>query len=97
LRDVAIYYHFAISTFPVKIVIKSSAFILEYLLQLPIRYLSNDGMEWHGLEDGLILVLDSDDSSSSNLLSCSTDDDNDDVRMVAVVGEGAVSPLKSAS
>ncbi|GJU38930.1 violaxanthin de-epoxidase, chloroplastic [Tanacetum coccineum] len=41
--------------------------------------------------------LDSDDSSSSNLLSCSTDDDNDDVRIVAVVGEGAVSPLKSAS
>ncbi|GJS65520.1 hypothetical protein Tco_0680084 [Tanacetum coccineum] len=37
LRDVAVYYHFAISTFPVKIVIKSSAFILEYLLQLPIR------------------------------------------------------------
>ncbi|GJU41590.1 hypothetical protein Tco_1194547 [Tanacetum coccineum] len=28
LRDVAIYYHFAISTFPVEIVIKSSAFIL---------------------------------------------------------------------
>ncbi|GJR16982.1 hypothetical protein Tco_0965509 [Tanacetum coccineum] len=38
LRDVAVYYHFAISTFPVKIVIRSSAFILEYLLQLPIRY-----------------------------------------------------------
>ncbi|GJR08364.1 hypothetical protein Tco_0791016 [Tanacetum coccineum] len=37
LRDVAVYYHFAISTFPVKIVIRSSAFILEYLLQLPIR------------------------------------------------------------
>ncbi|GJR39461.1 hypothetical protein Tco_1215145 [Tanacetum coccineum] len=36
LRDVVVYYHFAISTFPVKIVIKSSAFILEYLLQLPI-------------------------------------------------------------
>ncbi|GJZ06398.1 putative reverse transcriptase domain-containing protein, partial [Tanacetum coccineum] len=40
LRDVAVYYHFAISTFPVKIVIKSSAFILEYLLQLPIRLAS---------------------------------------------------------
>ncbi|GKB86295.1 ATP-dependent DNA helicase PIF1-like protein [Tanacetum coccineum] len=37
LRDVAVYYHFAISTFPVKIVIRSSAFIVEYLLQLPIR------------------------------------------------------------
>ncbi|GJY92167.1 putative reverse transcriptase domain-containing protein [Tanacetum coccineum] len=36
LRDVAVYYHFAISIFPVKIVIRSSAFILEYLLQLPI-------------------------------------------------------------
>ncbi|GJY93610.1 hypothetical protein Tco_0509392 [Tanacetum coccineum] len=36
LRDVAVYYHFAISTFPVKIVIWSSAFILEYLLHLPI-------------------------------------------------------------
>ncbi|GJU62287.1 hypothetical protein Tco_1244122 [Tanacetum coccineum] len=40
LRDVAVYYHFAISTFPVKIVIRSSAFILEYLLQLPIRFAS---------------------------------------------------------
>ncbi|GJX54201.1 retrovirus-related pol polyprotein from transposon TNT 1-94, partial [Tanacetum coccineum] len=40
LRDVAVYYHFAISTFPVKIVIKSTAFILEYLLQLPIRLAS---------------------------------------------------------
>ncbi|GJZ79549.1 ATP-dependent DNA helicase PIF1-like protein [Tanacetum coccineum] len=39
LRDVAVYYHFAISTFLVKIVIRSSAFILEYLLQLPIRYM----------------------------------------------------------
>ncbi|GJS62778.1 putative ribonuclease H-like domain-containing protein [Tanacetum coccineum] len=37
LRDVAVYYHFVISTFPVKIAIRSSAFILEYLLQLPIR------------------------------------------------------------
>ncbi|GJR94233.1 hypothetical protein Tco_0266407 [Tanacetum coccineum] len=37
LRDVAVYCHFAISTFPVEIVIKSSAFILEYLLQLPIK------------------------------------------------------------
>nr|GEX13776.1 RNA-directed DNA polymerase, eukaryota, reverse transcriptase zinc-binding domain protein [Tanacetum cinerariifolium] len=36
LRDVTVYYHFAVSTFPVKIVIRSSAFILEYLLQLPI-------------------------------------------------------------
>ncbi|GKA36467.1 hypothetical protein Tco_0722958 [Tanacetum coccineum] len=36
LLDVAVYYHFPISTFSVKIVIKSSAFILEYLLQLPI-------------------------------------------------------------
>ncbi|GJT87680.1 hypothetical protein Tco_1069397 [Tanacetum coccineum] len=35
--DVAIYYHFAISTFPVEIVIRSSAFILEYLLQLYIQ------------------------------------------------------------
>ncbi|GJZ97908.1 hypothetical protein Tco_0670361 [Tanacetum coccineum] len=35
-REVSVYYHFAISTFPVKIVIRSSAFILEYLLQLPI-------------------------------------------------------------
>ncbi|GJX28027.1 putative reverse transcriptase domain-containing protein [Tanacetum coccineum] len=40
LRDVAVYYHFAISTFPVKIVIRSSAFISEYLLHLPIRLLS---------------------------------------------------------
>ncbi|GKA81129.1 hypothetical protein Tco_0787821 [Tanacetum coccineum] len=40
-------------------------------------------------------VLDNDDSSSLNLLSCSTDDD--DVRIVAVVGEGAISPLKIAS
>ncbi|GJZ61183.1 putative reverse transcriptase, RNA-dependent DNA polymerase [Tanacetum coccineum] len=38
LRDVAVYYHFAISTFPVKIVRRSSAFILGYLLQLPIRF-----------------------------------------------------------
>ncbi|GJV94269.1 hypothetical protein Tco_1545846 [Tanacetum coccineum] len=30
LRDVAVYYHFAISTFPVKIVIRSSAFISEF-------------------------------------------------------------------
>ncbi|GJZ71762.1 putative ribonuclease H-like domain-containing protein [Tanacetum coccineum] len=37
LCDVAVYYHLVISTFPVKIVIKSSAFILEYLLQPPIR------------------------------------------------------------
>ncbi|GJU52044.1 hypothetical protein Tco_1221599 [Tanacetum coccineum] len=37
LRDVAVYYHFAISTFPVEIVIRSSAFILEYLLQLHIQ------------------------------------------------------------
>ncbi|GKA02679.1 retrovirus-related pol polyprotein from transposon TNT 1-94 [Tanacetum coccineum] len=37
LRDVAVYYHFAISTFPVKIMIKSSSFILEYLLQLHIQ------------------------------------------------------------
>nr|GEX78707.1 hypothetical protein [Tanacetum cinerariifolium] len=37
LRDVAVYYHFAISTFTVKIVIRLSAFILEYLLQLHIR------------------------------------------------------------
>ncbi|GJR68466.1 hypothetical protein Tco_0014531 [Tanacetum coccineum] len=37
LRDVVVYYHFAMSTFPVKIVIRPSAFILEYLLQLPIR------------------------------------------------------------
>ncbi|GJX47653.1 hypothetical protein Tco_0272843, partial [Tanacetum coccineum] len=36
LRDVAVYYHFAITTFPVKIVIRSSAFISEYLLHLPI-------------------------------------------------------------
>nr|GEY88511.1 hypothetical protein [Tanacetum cinerariifolium] len=36
LHDVTDYYHFAISTFLVKIVIRSSAFILEYLLQLPI-------------------------------------------------------------
>ncbi|GJT35552.1 transposon ty3-I gag-pol polyprotein [Tanacetum coccineum] len=35
LRDVAVYYHFAISTFPDKIVIRSSAFI--NLLHLPIR------------------------------------------------------------
>ncbi|GJT67352.1 reverse transcriptase domain-containing protein [Tanacetum coccineum] len=40
LRDVAVYYHFAISTFHVKIVIRSSAFILEYLLHLPIRLAS---------------------------------------------------------
>ncbi|GKC24058.1 hypothetical protein Tco_1026208 [Tanacetum coccineum] len=38
LRDVTVYYHLAISTFLVKIMIKSSAFILEYLLQPPIRY-----------------------------------------------------------
>ncbi|GKB04916.1 hypothetical protein Tco_0833111 [Tanacetum coccineum] len=41
LRNVAVYYHFAISTFPVEIVIRSSAFILEYLLQLPIRVMSS--------------------------------------------------------
>ncbi|GJY56721.1 retrovirus-related pol polyprotein from transposon TNT 1-94 [Tanacetum coccineum] len=41
LRDVAVYYHFAISTFPVEIAIKSSAFILEYLLQLPIKVIEN--------------------------------------------------------
>ncbi|GJS81776.1 hypothetical protein Tco_0748317 [Tanacetum coccineum] len=40
LRDVAVYYHFAISTFLVKIVLKSTTFILEYLLQLPIRLAS---------------------------------------------------------
>nr|GEV29804.1 hypothetical protein [Tanacetum cinerariifolium] len=40
LHDVAVYYHFAISTFPVKIVIRSSAFILECSLQLPIRLAS---------------------------------------------------------
>nr|GEY12273.1 reverse transcriptase zinc-binding domain-containing protein [Tanacetum cinerariifolium] len=40
LRDVTVYYRFAISTFPVKIMIRSSAFILEYLLQLPIRLAS---------------------------------------------------------
>ncbi|GJW74650.1 probable aspartyl aminopeptidase [Tanacetum coccineum] len=45
LRDVAVYYHFAISTFPVKIVIRSSAFILEYLLQLPISmFISDDNL-----------------------------------------------------
>nr|GEX19879.1 hypothetical protein [Tanacetum cinerariifolium] len=37
LCDVTIYYRFTVSTFPVKIVIRSSAFILEYLSQLPIR------------------------------------------------------------
>nr|GEU77711.1 putative reverse transcriptase domain-containing protein [Tanacetum cinerariifolium] len=37
LHDVVVYYHFAISTFPIKVVIRLSAFILEYLLQLPIR------------------------------------------------------------
>ncbi|GJW95583.1 retrovirus-related pol polyprotein from transposon TNT 1-94 [Tanacetum coccineum] len=50
LRDVAVYYHFAISTFPVKIVIKSSAFILEYLLQLPISIVhtttDHNDIEW---------------------------------------------------
>ncbi|GKC76400.1 hypothetical protein Tco_1127174, partial [Tanacetum coccineum] len=49
LRDVAVYYHFAISTFPVEIVIKSSAFILEYLLQLPIKvieqHMARSGMD----------------------------------------------------
>nr|GEV15618.1 ubiquitin carboxyl-terminal hydrolase 26 [Tanacetum cinerariifolium] len=42
-------------------------------------------------------VLDNDDPSSLNLLSCSSDADNDEVRIVAVLGEGAISPLKSAS
>ncbi|GKC40736.1 hypothetical protein Tco_1053120, partial [Tanacetum coccineum] len=48
LRDVAVYYHFAISTFPVKIVIRSSAFILKYILHLPMRLLSNirHGVAW---------------------------------------------------
>nr|GEX90135.1 reverse transcriptase domain-containing protein [Tanacetum cinerariifolium] len=32
-----VYYRFAVSTFLVKIVIRLSAFVLEYLLQLPIR------------------------------------------------------------
>nr|GEW03295.1 hypothetical protein [Tanacetum cinerariifolium] len=36
LCDVTVYYRFNVSTFPVKIMIRSSAFILEYLLQLPI-------------------------------------------------------------
>nr|GFA10638.1 hypothetical protein [Tanacetum cinerariifolium] len=36
LRDMTVYYRFTISTFHVKIVIRLSAFILEYLLQLPI-------------------------------------------------------------
>nr|GEW62202.1 Gag-Pol polyprotein [Tanacetum cinerariifolium] len=44
LHDMAVYYHFAISTFPVKIVIRSSAFILEYLLQLPIRDLQGNNL-----------------------------------------------------
>ncbi|GJV04793.1 retrovirus-related pol polyprotein from transposon TNT 1-94 [Tanacetum coccineum] len=52
LRDVAVYYHFAISTFPVEIVIKSSAFILEYLLQLPIKVIeklmARSGMDLSG-------------------------------------------------
>nr|GEX97773.1 reverse transcriptase domain-containing protein [Tanacetum cinerariifolium] len=39
LYDVTVYYHLTVSTFPVKIVIRSSAFILEYLLHLPIRNL----------------------------------------------------------
>ncbi|GJW00100.1 MAK10-like protein [Tanacetum coccineum] len=54
LRDMAVYYHFAISTFPVEIVIKLSAFILEYLLQLPIkniRLLEETGHIF-GLADG---------------------------------------------
>nr|GEZ99747.1 hypothetical protein [Tanacetum cinerariifolium] len=36
LHDMTVYYRFTVSTFHVKIVIRSSAFILEYLLQLPI-------------------------------------------------------------
>nr|GFB29973.1 hypothetical protein [Tanacetum cinerariifolium] len=51
LRDMAVYYHFAISTFPVKIVIRSSAFILEDLLQLPI---SGNNLHW---EWELILLV----------------------------------------
>ncbi|GJV81693.1 putative reverse transcriptase domain-containing protein [Tanacetum coccineum] len=47
LRDVAVYYHFAISTFPVKIVIRSSAFILEYLLQLPISHVGHCTIKCH--------------------------------------------------
>ncbi|GKC55029.1 hypothetical protein Tco_1077774, partial [Tanacetum coccineum] len=49
LRDVAVYYHSAISTFPVEIVIKSSAFILEYLLQLPIKVIEQL-MAWSGMD-----------------------------------------------
>nr|GEW97073.1 hypothetical protein [Tanacetum cinerariifolium] len=44
LHDVTVYYRFTVSTFPVKIVIRSSAFVLEYLLQLPIRLSSWDDL-----------------------------------------------------
>ncbi|GJR80067.1 hypothetical protein Tco_0150852, partial [Tanacetum coccineum] len=59
LRDVAVYYHFAISTFPVKIVIKSSAFILEYLLQLPISRDSygDDGLSGGGWCGGSVVAV----------------------------------------
>ncbi|GJU67951.1 putative ribonuclease H-like domain-containing protein, partial [Tanacetum coccineum] len=49
LLDVSVYYHFAISTFPVEIVINSSAFILEYLLQLPIKVIEQL-MAWSGMD-----------------------------------------------
>nr|GEY62229.1 reverse transcriptase domain-containing protein [Tanacetum cinerariifolium] len=51
LRDVAVYYHFAISTFPVKIVIRSPAFILKCLLQLPIRMMSSPDHSTSNNED----------------------------------------------
>ncbi|GJR07270.1 hypothetical protein Tco_0530254 [Tanacetum coccineum] len=49
LRDVVVYYHFAISTFPVKIVIKSSAFILGIFItttyQVIEQYMARSGLD----------------------------------------------------
>ncbi|GJZ46963.1 hypothetical protein Tco_0600795 [Tanacetum coccineum] len=66
LRDVAVYYHFSISTFPVEIVIKSSAFILEYLLQLPIKVIEQP-MAWSGMDLKMAKLL------SFNLITFSLD------------------------
>ncbi|GKC25070.1 reverse transcriptase domain-containing protein [Tanacetum coccineum] len=64
LRDVAVYYHFAISTFPVKIVIKSSAFILEYLLQLHIQVVTVMSLSPHSSDSDVDNTF-----SSTNILN----------------------------
>nr|GEV82856.1 reverse transcriptase domain-containing protein [Tanacetum cinerariifolium] len=51
LYDVTVYYRFTVSNFPAKIMIRSSAFILEYLLQLPIRMMSSHDHSTSNNED----------------------------------------------